>query len=459
MSRRGLLSCGRVVPAAIVGSLLALSLWAAPAAAATDLQAEDATVAQGAVESNHAGFTGTGFVNYDNVAGSYVEWTVTATTAGPTTLGIRFANGSTLARPMNIAVNGVAVTADAGFAPTGAWSAWATLTVGATLNAGANTVRATAVTAQGGPNVDALAVGAQPGGAGVMAAPYVYTGWGDPPNIRTVMNATGVKQFTMAFMLSGGGCVPRWDSARPLRGGQDEAMINAIRAGGGDVQISFGGWSGNKLGPNCSSPTALANAYQQVIDAYNLKYIDIDIENTDEFENFTVMDRILNAMRIIKQNNPGITTIITFGTSINGPTGAGSRLIRQAAALNSNFDVFTIMPFDFGCTGAGRNMFDCTVSATEGLKNQLKAVFGWTDAQAYAHIGISGMNGKSDVNETTTTGHWTQIRDWANQRHLARLAFWSVNRDRPCSGGLAENCSGVSQSAWQFTRITAGFTG
>jgi hypothetical protein len=75
-------------------------------------------------------------------------------------------------------------------------------------------------------------------------------------------------------------------------------------------------------------------------------------------------------------------------------------------------------------------------------------------------MGISGMNGLSDQRETTSTGTWTQIRDWAAGKHLARLAFWSVNRDRPCAGGgVAENCSGISQSNWQFTSITANYNG
>jgi U5 snRNP spliceosome subunit len=97
-----------------------------------------------------------------------------------------------------------------------------------------------------------------PPAGGAMAAPYLYMGWGNPPSPGTVMSATGIKQFTMAFMLSGGGCTPAWDSNRPLKGGVDEQAINAIRANGGDIEISFGGWSGNKLGPNCSSASALA---------------------------------------------------------------------------------------------------------------------------------------------------------------------------------------------------------
>jgi hypothetical protein len=299
--------------------------------------------------------------------------------------------------------------------------------------------------------------GTNPPPGGRMAAPYLYMGWGNPPSATSVMSATGIRQFTMAFMLSSGGCNPAWDGNRPLTGGVDQQTINAIRSAGGDVEISFGGWQGNKLGPNCSSDSALAGAYQQVINAYGLKYIDIDIENTDEFENEAVQDRILNALKIVKQNNPGITTIVTFGTSTTGPTYWGTRLINRAAALGANIDVFTIMPFDFG---GGADMYGNTVNAANGLRNALKSAFGWSDATAYAHMGISGMNGLSDQQELTSPDTWTRIRDWANANHIARLSFWSVNRDRGCpGGGVVSNCSGISQSDWQFTSITAGFTG
>ncbi|MFG1682573.1 cellulase family glycosylhydrolase [Nonomuraea sp. NPDC049269] len=124
------------------------------AAPSNDYQAEDATISQGVVESNHAGFTGTGFVNLDNVVGSYVEFTVNAATAGNATLAFRFANGTTVNRPMAIAVNGTTVNRD--FPGTGAWTTWQEVTVPAALTAGANTVRATSTTANGGPNLDRL---------------------------------------------------------------------------------------------------------------------------------------------------------------------------------------------------------------------------------------------------------------------------------------------------------------
>ncbi|MFD7655052.1 cellulose binding domain-containing protein [Actinosynnema sp. NPDC059797] len=291
----------------------------------------------------------------------------------------------------------------------------------------------------------------QPGGRG---APYLFLGWGNPPAPQTVMSATGVKWFTLAFVLSSGGCNPAWDGTRPLTGGVDQQVINQVRAAGGDVIPSFGGWSGNKLGPNCSTPQALAGAYQKVIDAYGLKVIDIDIENTDEFENAAVQDRILEALKIVKQNNPGIQTIVTFGTTTTGPNSWGNRLIERAAAIGANVDVFTLMPFDFGSSDVATD----TINAVTGLKNRLKATFGWSDAEAFAHSGISGMNGLSDQREVTTTQAWTRIRDWSKANGLGRLAFWAVNRDRGgCDGQVSSNCSGIAQPDWEFTRITAGF--
>ena len=313
------------------------------------------------------------------------------------------------------------------------------------LSGASNSV--TATTSAGGGDPD-------PDPAKMAGAPYLYMGWGDPPNPGTVMDATGVKGFTMAFILSSGGCTPAWDGNRPLTGGPDQQAINTIKSKGGQVQISFGGWQGNKLGPACSSPQAYANAVQQVIDAVGPDVVDFDIENTDEFADYTVQDRILNALKIVKQNNPNIKIVVTFGTERTGPNGHGVRLINQARALGVPIDNFTIMPFDFGSS----DIYQDTVNAAEGLKNALKNAYGWSDAQAYAHMGISGMNGLSDQQELTTPATWTQIRDWATSKGLTRLAYWAVNRDRGCpGGGVVANCSGITQADWEFTRITAGF--
>jgi polygalacturonase len=115
-------------------------------------EAENA-VCDGTLDSNHAGFSGTGFCNTTNAVGSAQEWTVPRAEAGAATLVFRFANGTTAARPMDLVVNGVPA-GTLTFGGTGAWTTWQTASVQVPLTAGNNTVRLTATTANGGPNVD-----------------------------------------------------------------------------------------------------------------------------------------------------------------------------------------------------------------------------------------------------------------------------------------------------------------
>ena len=138
------------------------------AAATTTYQAESAARSLGVVESNHAGYTGTGFVNYDNVVGSSVTFTVNVGTGGSASLAFRFANGTTANRPMTIAVDGTTLATPV-FAGTGAWTTWNTSTVNTNLSTGSHTIKTTATTANGGPNLDSLTVTDAGGGGGTGA--------------------------------------------------------------------------------------------------------------------------------------------------------------------------------------------------------------------------------------------------------------------------------------------------
>ncbi len=148
-------------------------------------QAEDATLSGAIVNTDHSGYTGTGFADYQHASGDYVDWTVQAPADGTYTLLFRYANGGSANRPLDVAVNGDTATAQP-FAPTGSWDQWLDQPVVVTLHAGANTVRATATGASGG-NIDYLGVSAgvvkpgntqdatfTPASVGVAGASYVY---------------------------------------------------------------------------------------------------------------------------------------------------------------------------------------------------------------------------------------------------------------------------------------------
>jgi len=292
--------------------------------------------------------------------------------------------------------------------------------------------------------------------ASMGAAPYLYYGWGSPPSATSLMSTTGVRWFTLAFILSDGGCNPKWDGSRALTG-SDAARINEIRAAGGDVIPSFGGWSGRKLGERCGNASALAGAYQKVIDAYQLKAIDVDIE-ASEFSNGTVRKRVIDALKIVKNNNAGIKVYVTFGTTPSGPDSTGRDLINKGAAAGLAVDGWVVMPFDFGTSVP--DMGKASINAANGLKAAVKSAYGYSDAEAYRRVGISSMNGKDDEGKTINLGDFREMLAFAQKNHLARFTFWSVNRDRPCGGGTdPDACSGISQKAWDFTKVIAQYNG
>jgi hypothetical protein len=127
------------------------------AAAATRYEAETSpSVCSGTVDANHAGFSGSGFCNGTNSTSGYTQFTVNAA-AGAATVAVRFANGTTTARPANLVVNGATV-GSVSFEGTGAWTTWVTKTLTVTLAAGSNTVRLSPTTSGGLANIDYLDV-------------------------------------------------------------------------------------------------------------------------------------------------------------------------------------------------------------------------------------------------------------------------------------------------------------
>jgi len=122
-------------------------------------EAENATISLAVTETVNAGYSGASYVNTNNVINSYIEWTVTPSTAGSYTLEFRHANGTTTDRPASVSVNGTIVISSLSFPGTGAFTTWVlTPKQTVTLNAAANKIRLTATTANGCSNIDYLQV-------------------------------------------------------------------------------------------------------------------------------------------------------------------------------------------------------------------------------------------------------------------------------------------------------------
>lgn len=217
MRMRTMISCISLAAGALV-------VAASPAAQAapTRYEAENSpAVCSGTIDSNHSGFTGTGFCNGTNATSGYAQFTVNAAAAGTATVGVRFANGTTTARPANVVVNGATVQTPS-FSGTGAWTTWSTTTLSVSLSAGSNTIRLNPTTSAGLPNIDYLDIeagGTEPpptgelvgwatqgggttGGAG--GATVTVSSFND---FRTQAQAAGTRTIMVNGMLSGSGTV------------------------------------------------------------------------------------------------------------------------------------------------------------------------------------------------------------------------------------------------------------
>jgi chitinase len=290
------------------------------------------------------------------------------------------------------------------------------------------------------------------------SAPYYSTLDSSAPDLGQVMSGTGQKAFDMAFILaSGSSCSPAWDGTDPVSSDTQVAgVISTVRADGGDVIVSAGGYNGTKLGQVCSSAATTAAAYQQVVTAYGLHAFDFDLEEP-EIENSTAIANELGAAQILQQEDPGLFISITIPSTTTGANYFGGLLLDEAKSLGFTPDDYTIMPFDGGFSGGASQ-----VTALQDFNAQLVSTFGWTSAQAYAHEGFSGMNGRSDTGEMFTQADFQTVLSFAESNHLGRYSFWSVNRDRQCSpagnnGNTSSECSSVSQNSWDFTAFTVAF--
>lgn len=298
------------------------------------------------------------------------------------------------------------------------------------------------------------------------SAPYLQVQSEHVPDPVQVMNNTGQKAFQLAFILapSGGGCTPMWDGTLPLSSdGAISDMVGRIRSNGGDVSVSFGGAGGRKLGEVCGTPEATARAYQQVINRYQLRAIDIDIETTEfENDNRTGAKNEFGAAKILQRDNPGLFVSITLpGYKELGLGYWGNLLLDEAESIGFVPDNYSLMTFDGHFNGAADQITTLTA-----LKNILKSRYGWSDATAYAHVGFSGMNGRTDQLpdgsvEYFRQADFQQVLDFALANGMGRYTFWSVNRDRQCdpvdNGQTSSTCSSIAQNAFDFTKFTARF--
>ena len=308
------------------------------------------------------------------------------------------------------------------------------------------------------PTPTATGTGTSTGGSGSWTHPVYWMPLdnGSQP-IASVISGSGETEYNLSFVLDSGGCTPAWDGNSGELVSSDTAVladVNAIRAAGGDVAVTFGGYNGTELGTTCGSASALAAAYQQVISKYNLTHVDFDYENGALDSNTAIR---FGAISILEKNNPNLKVSLTIPMTTVGFPGTGTDEIQQAKADGARLDVVNIMDFDTGLTSGTESAQ--TENIADDAVAQLESIYGWSAAQAWAHLGITLMNGHTDQpSELFLQSDFSNLLAFANANHPELFSFWSANRDFQCPAGAVEpwapgTCSNVTQNAYDYTKI------
>jgi hypothetical protein len=290
----------------------------------------------------------------------------------------------------------------------------------------------------------------------VLVAPYVDMGLlSNGGSLQQLSSASGIKSFTLAFVTAVG-CKASWFNAFDPRAAAFKDQIDAIRKQGGDVKISFGGATGQELAQACTSVGALQAEYQAVISAYNVKFIDLDIEGAAVADPASV-NRRSAALAALQKSNPGLKVSLTLPVLPEGLTQDGLNVVKSARDAGVNLDLVNVMAMDYG--RAGQDYGDLAIQAAKSTQGQLKNLLGIGDAQAFRMIGVTPMLGVNDDQGKFVQSDARDLVTFANANHVGYLSFWEDNRDKNACNGALFQCTNVPQTPFEFSQIFAGFRG
>jgi len=332
--------------------------------------------------------------------------------------------------------------------------------------------------------VAAIVAGAVPAYAGVrrtlpehVFAPYfqAYTE-ADPAEVS---NASGARYLTMAFLQTEvrGSCDILWngDPDKPVTWATFGPAIARIRAAGGDVVPSFGGYSadstGTEIADSCPDVGRIAAAYEKVITTYDLTRLDMDIEDAS-LDNTAAVDRRNQAIHLVQRwaerHHRPLQIVYTLPTAPTGLEPNAVNVLASAIRYGARVDIVNIMTFDY-YDNQLHDMAADTKTAANGLISTLRTLYPHrSTARLWRMVGITEMIGIDDygsAGEPGPLGVFTlpdarAITRWAIEHNIGELSFWALGRDNGGCPGTpgSDDCSGVAQTPYQYTHIMLPFT-
>lgn len=296
------------------------------------------------------------------------------------------------------------------------------------------------------------------------------------------LGTTSKRDAILSFIVSSplDACTPSWGGAYTLSeatGALDlDRRIARLQQQGGSVAISFGGQKNQELAVDCTDPGKLFNAYQSVVNQYNINTIDLDLEGSGLTDAGAASRRATAIAQLQSQRRAAgkqFAVWVTLPVTSQGLDEDGTNAVSQLLAHHVDLAGVNVLTMDYGSSLAkGTTMVSASESALIQTERQLGILYQQSgvhlnDATLWRKMGATPMIGQNDTpGEVFTFADAAELNQFALSHTLGRMSMWSANRDLACSANYvftqiaSDACSGVQQSAYAFAnRLGAGFDG
>lgn len=313
-------------------------------------------------------------------------------------------------------------------------------------------------------------------------APYVDATL--PPEYRAADRAVNpAGQSVLGFVVAATrrSCVASWGDyyslssvdTSPLHLG---SLVSAMAAEGETPIVSFGGEANQPLADACTSTSSLAAAYAQVVAAYHLRVVDLDIEGAAQGDT-AGLARQAAALRAVQAaagaKGAPLGVWLTLPVATTGMLPVAEQVVNTMLDGGVALSGVNLMTMYFSPSpGDGAPMLAAVESSLTAAHAQLATIFASHGvalgaAGVWAHMGATVQIGQAGIaDQAFTVADAQGLVGFAEAHGLGRVSDWSANQDTPCGspsaptvGGYSNYCSGVVQTPGQFGAVFAQLTG
>lgn len=268
-------------------------------------------------------------------------------------------------------------------------------------------------------------------------------------------------------------CDPSWGGAYSL----DEASkdldldrrVARLRQGDGEPVVSFGGAINDELATACTDPEQLLDAYRTVVERYDLRVIDLDIEGPG-LSDTAAGQRRATALAALQAERAAadqdLRVWLTLPVTPAGLTSEGRQNVASLLDNDVQLSGVNLMTMNYGESRvADQSMAEASISALTTTHGQLQALYSEAgssigSATLWKRMGATPMIGQNDLaGEIFDLDDARELSTFARSKGLARMSMWSLNRDLTCGANypdirvVSNSCSGVEQGDTTFADV------